>query len=165
MRGVGIEAPALRSIDLVRALELHIPALATQRSHCLHGHQPAVGEGDLRLCRVGGELDGDDDRVPSLRPGDSYARRDAAALRGDDSAGAGRRAHRACSLPPNCGPCDGGAVSGGRFLQRTEGSKMFFLNTEAIINRGISLLQTLHQRRYWEQFTWHPRSVDDQFAV
>ena len=44
-------------------------------------------------------------------------------------------------------------------------SKMFFLNTEAIINRGISLLQTLHQRRYWEQFTWHPRSVDDQFAV
>ena len=43
--------------------------------------------------------------------------------------------------------------------------KMFFLNTEAIINRGISLLQTLHQRRYWEQFTWHPRSVDDQFAV
>lgn len=42
---------------------------------------------------------------------------------------------------------------------------MFFLNTEAAINRGISLLQTLHQRRYWEQFTWHPRSVDDQFAV
>ena len=57
VRGVGIEAPALRSIDLVRALELHIPALATQRSHCLHGHQPAVGEGDLRLRRVGGELD------------------------------------------------------------------------------------------------------------
>ena len=44
-------------------------------------------------------------------------------------------------------------------------SKMFFLNTEAAINRGISLLQTLHQRRYWEQFTWHPRSLDAQFAV
>ena len=36
---------------------------------------------------------------------------------------------------------------------------------EAAINRGISLLQTLHQRRYMEQFTWHPRSRVDQFAV
>ena len=44
-------------------------------------------------------------------------------------------------------------------------SKLFFLNSEAVVNRGISLLQTLHQRRYWEQFTWHPRSRDDQFAV
>ena len=44
-------------------------------------------------------------------------------------------------------------------------SRMFFLNTEAAVNRGISLLQTLHQRRYWEQFTWHPRSLDAQFAV
>ena len=44
-------------------------------------------------------------------------------------------------------------------------SKMFFLNTEAAINRGISLLQTLHQRRYWEHFTWHPRSLGEQFAV
>ena len=44
-------------------------------------------------------------------------------------------------------------------------SKMFFLNTEAVINRGISLVQTLHQRRYWEQFTWHPNTIDEQFAV
>ena len=44
-------------------------------------------------------------------------------------------------------------------------SRMFFMNTEAIVNRGISLLQTLHQRRYLEQFTWHPSSRDDQFAV
>jgi ectoine hydroxylase-related dioxygenase (phytanoyl-CoA dioxygenase family) len=44
-------------------------------------------------------------------------------------------------------------------------SKMFFLNTEAVINRGISLVQTLHQRRYWEQFTWHPRTLDEQFVV
>ena len=63
-------------------------------------------------------------------------------------------------------------ATGGGSLQRTPNFlagavffKTFFLNTEAIINRGISLLQTLHQRRYWEQFTWHPRSVDDQFAV
>lgn len=44
-------------------------------------------------------------------------------------------------------------------------SKMFFLNTEAVVNRGISLVQTLHQRRYWEQFTWHPRTLDEQFVV
>jgi ectoine hydroxylase-related dioxygenase (phytanoyl-CoA dioxygenase family) len=44
-------------------------------------------------------------------------------------------------------------------------SKMFFLNAEAVINRGISLVQTLHQRRYWEQWTWHPRTVDEQFVV
>ena len=45
-------------------------------------------------------------------------------------------------------------------------SRMFFVNTKAIVNRGVSLVETLlHQRRYWEQFTWHPRSRDDQFAV
>jgi len=44
-------------------------------------------------------------------------------------------------------------------------SKAFFLNTEAFVNRGISLLQTLHQRRYWEQFFWHPPARDDQFRV
>ena len=140
----------------MRALELHIPALATQRSHCLHGHQPAVGEGDLRLRRVGGELDGDDDRVPSLRPGDSYARRDAAALRGDDSAAAGHRAHACVACRQTVVRATGGAVSSGR---KTHSS------TRRGSRRGISLLQTLHQRRYWEQFTWHPRSVDDQFAV
>ena len=60
----------------------------------------------------------------------------------------------------------GGQSPADAHCSRTPSSlKTFFLNTEAIINRGISLLQTLHQRRYWEQFTWHPRSVDDQFAV
>lgn len=44
-------------------------------------------------------------------------------------------------------------------------SKAFFLNTEAAVNRGISLLQTLHQRRYWEQFFWHPTSRSEQFRV
>ena len=70
-------------------------------------------------------------------------------------------------VPPNCGACDGGGLSpaDAKFLAGAVFFKTFFLNTEAIINRGISLLQTLHQRRYWEQFTWHPRSVDDQFAV
>ena len=28
-------------------------------------------------------------------------------------------------------------------------SKLFFLNNEAVVNRGITLLQTIHQRRYW----------------
>jgi hypothetical protein len=41
----------------------------------------------------------------------------------------------------------------------------FFLNTEAVINRGISLIQTLHQRRYWEQFFWHPPQREEQFRV
>lgn len=44
-------------------------------------------------------------------------------------------------------------------------SKMFFLNAEAVINRGISLVQTLHQRRYWEEWTWHPRTVGEQWVV
>ena len=33
-------------------------------------------------------------------------------------------------------------------------TKLFFLNNEAVVNRGVSLLQTLHQRRYWEQWFW-----------
>ena len=44
-------------------------------------------------------------------------------------------------------------------------SKAFFLNTEAIVNRGISLVQTIHQRRYWEQFFWHPPQREEQFRV
>ena len=44
-------------------------------------------------------------------------------------------------------------------------SKAFFLNTEAIVNRGISLVQTIHQRRYWEQFFWHPPHREEQFRV
>ena len=35
----------------------------------------------------------------------------------------------------------------------------------AAVNRGISLAQTLHQRRYWEQFAWHPSSRDEQWVV
>jgi ectoine hydroxylase-related dioxygenase (phytanoyl-CoA dioxygenase family) len=34
-------------------------------------------------------------------------------------------------------------------------SKPFFLNSDAIVNRGISIVQTMHQRRYWEQFYYH----------
>ncbi len=44
-------------------------------------------------------------------------------------------------------------------------SKVFFLNAEAFVNRGISLLQTLHQRRYWELFFYHPTSRDEHFDV
>ena len=51
-------------------------------------------------------------------------------------------------------------------------SKAFFLNAEAVVNRGIPLVQTLHQRRYWEQFygtrrrRWSssaPRIVEGRF--
>ena len=44
-------------------------------------------------------------------------------------------------------------------------SKAFFLNAEAVVNRGIPLVQTLHQRRYWEQFYWHPETAVEQFRV
>ena len=37
-------------------------------------------------------------------------------------------------------------------------SRSFFLNGEAIVNRAVPLLQTLHQRRYWESYFWHPVS-------
>eukprot|EP00656_Telonema_subtile_P057348 TRINITY_DN9406_c0_g1_i3.p1 TRINITY_DN9406_c0_g1~~TRINITY_DN9406_c0_g1_i3.p1 ORF type:complete len:194 (+),score=33.72 TRINITY_DN9406_c0_g1_i3:144-725(+) len=35
-------------------------------------------------------------------------------------------------------------------------SRSFFLNGEAIVNRAIPMVQTLHQRRYWESYFWHP---------
>lgn len=44
-------------------------------------------------------------------------------------------------------------------------SKLFFLNMEPIVNRGVSLLQTVHQRRYWEQFYSHPDNSGDFFKV
>ncbi len=44
-------------------------------------------------------------------------------------------------------------------------SKHFFVNVEAFVNRGISLAASLHIRRYWEQFFWHPGDRKTQFAV
>jgi len=44
-------------------------------------------------------------------------------------------------------------------------SRRFFMNTEALVNRGISLAATLHIRRYMEQFFWHPQGREAQFAV
>ena len=44
-------------------------------------------------------------------------------------------------------------------------SRHFFVNAEAFVNRGISLAASLHIRRYWEQWFWHPRTREDQFAV
>ena len=44
-------------------------------------------------------------------------------------------------------------------------SKPFFINSEAMVNRGISLPQTLHQRRYMEQYTWHPDAAEAAVAV
>ena len=44
-------------------------------------------------------------------------------------------------------------------------SRHFFMNVEAFVNRGISLEMSLHIRRYWEQFFWHPSERQDQFAV
>ena len=44
-------------------------------------------------------------------------------------------------------------------------TKPFFLNNEAAVNRGVSLLGTLHQRRFWEQWFWHPPDLKGQFAV
>ena len=44
-------------------------------------------------------------------------------------------------------------------------SKSWFLNSEAFVNRGISLVQSLHQRRYMEQWYWHPERKDDFFQV
>jgi len=61
------------------------------------------------------------------------------------------------------GPGNGAAVE--RPMVSMVFSKAFFLNTEAVINRGISLIQTLHQRRYWEQFFWHPPQREEQFRV
>ena len=47
----------------------------------------------------------------------------------------------------------------------THPSLMCSLGAQAVVNRGISLAQTLHQRRYWEQFAWHPSSRDEQWTV
>ena len=44
-------------------------------------------------------------------------------------------------------------------------SKSWFVNVEAFVNRGITLKQTLHQRRFWEQWYWHPEKVMDYFQV
>ena len=44
-------------------------------------------------------------------------------------------------------------------------SRHWFVNAEAFVNRGISLAMTLHIRRYWEQWFWHPNSREHQFAV
>eukprot|EP01130_Rhizamoeba_saxonica_P019162 TRINITY_DN9829_c0_g1_i1.p1 TRINITY_DN9829_c0_g1~~TRINITY_DN9829_c0_g1_i1.p1 ORF type:complete len:412 (-),score=52.49 TRINITY_DN9829_c0_g1_i1:136-1371(-) len=52
------------------------------------------------------------------------------------------------------GPQNDGVIS--RPMVSMVFSKMFFMNTEAITNRGIDMAQTLHQRRYWEQFIKHP---------
>jgi len=44
-------------------------------------------------------------------------------------------------------------------------SRSFFMNGEAIVNRGVPLVQTLHQRRYWESYFWHPEVKDAQMMV
>ena len=42
-------------------------------------------------------------------------------------------------------------------------SRSWFFNSGALVNRGRGLLQTLHQRRYWEQWVQHPRSKGQYF--
>ena len=44
-------------------------------------------------------------------------------------------------------------------------SRHFFINAEAFVNRGISLVATLHLRRYWEEWFYHPESRADMYAV
>ena len=44
-------------------------------------------------------------------------------------------------------------------------SRHFFVNAEAFVNRGISLTATLHLRRWWEEWFWHPESRDEMYAV
>ena len=44
-------------------------------------------------------------------------------------------------------------------------SKSFFANSEAYVNRGITDLATLHQRRYLEQWFWHPPTREKFFQV
>ena len=44
-------------------------------------------------------------------------------------------------------------------------SKLFFLNQEAVTNRAVPLLQTLTQRRYWEQFFVHPEKNEEMWRV
>lgn len=44
-------------------------------------------------------------------------------------------------------------------------SKSFFFNSEAYVNRGISNEASLHQRRYLEQWVWHPDDKAGFFKV
>ena len=44
-------------------------------------------------------------------------------------------------------------------------SKSWFVNVEAYVNRGITMMQTLHQRRFWEQWYWHPEEEVEYFQV
>ena len=44
-------------------------------------------------------------------------------------------------------------------------SKSWFVNVEAFVNRGITMVQTLHQRRFWEQWYWHPDTSVEYFEV
>ena len=44
-------------------------------------------------------------------------------------------------------------------------SKSFFFNSEAYVNRGISNEASLHQRRYMEQWFWHPENEAGFFKV
>eukprot|EP00946_MAST-07B_sp_MAST-7B-sp1_P003779 g3779.t1 len=44
-------------------------------------------------------------------------------------------------------------------------SKSFFFNSEAYVNRGISNEASLHQRRYLEQWFWHPEEEKEFFKV
>ena len=63
------------------------------------------------------------------------------------------------------GAADGGARNRSRPMISMVFSKLFFLNNEAFVNRGVGLAQSLHQRRYWESFVWHPPTTESQFVV
>lgn len=60
--------------------------------------------------------------------------------------------------PPNLGRFDRPMIS-------LVFSKLFFMNQEALTNRGIPLLSTLHQRRYWEMYFVHPKTTKAQWQV
>lgn len=55
---------------------------------------------------------------------------------------------------------DGGYVEqqGDRPVLQMMYSRIWFTNMEAYVQRSVSFLQTLHQRRYWEQWVWHTES-------
>ncbi|KAJ8599049.1 hypothetical protein CTAYLR_009817 [Chrysophaeum taylorii] len=44
-------------------------------------------------------------------------------------------------------------------------SRAWMVNAEAYVNRAISLEQTIHLRRYWEQYFWHPPYLADHMVV
>jgi len=44
-------------------------------------------------------------------------------------------------------------------------TKLWFVNVEAFVNRAISFTATLHQRRFWEQFVWHPEQEEEFWKV